>query len=92
MGGDVGGGKPENKAENTEFLFRSKLPDKISDHLPLHTYCFEQLAEFAERPCIINGVTGKVYSYAEVELISRKAAAGLPEVGLGQGEDVMLLL
>ncbi|GLJ40227.1 hypothetical protein SUGI_0825740 [Cryptomeria japonica] len=89
----VSNGKPENRVENREFLFRSKLPDiEISNHLPLHTYCFEQLAEFAERPCIIDGVTGKVYSYAEVELISRKAAAGLAKLGLGKGEVVMLLL
>ncbi len=90
----VSNGKPEaREEENQEFLFRSKLPDiEISNHLPLHTYCFEHLAEFAERPCIIDGSTGKVYSYAEVDLISRKAAAGLTKLGLGKGEVVMLLL
>ncbi|KAH9297200.1 hypothetical protein KI387_028882 [Taxus chinensis] len=82
-----------SKSQNVEFLFRSKLPDiEISDHLPLHTYCFERLAEFAERPCIIDGASGKIYSYAEVDLISRKTAAGLAKLGLQQGQVVMLLV
>uniref|UniRef100_A0A0D6R5H0 4-coumarate--CoA ligase n=1 Tax=Araucaria cunninghamii TaxID=56994 RepID=A0A0D6R5H0_ARACU len=78
---------------NSEYLFRSKLPDiEISDHLPLHSYCFERVAEFAERPCLIDGATGKIYSYGEVELISRKSAAGLAKMGVKQGEVVMLML
>uniref|UniRef100_A0A0C9RII4 4-coumarate--CoA ligase n=1 Tax=Wollemia nobilis TaxID=56998 RepID=A0A0C9RII4_9CONI len=78
---------------NSEYLFRSKLPDiEISDHLPLHSYCFERVAEFAERPCLIDGATGKIFSYGEVELISRKSAAGLAKMGVKQGEVVMLML
>eukprot|EP01018_Ginkgo_biloba_P029754 Gb_40571 [translate_table: standard] len=83
--------KMENGAD--EYLFRSKLPDiQIPYHLPLHTYCFERLSEFAEKPCLIDGATGKIYNYGEVELISRKVAAGLAKLGLKQGEVVMLLL
>jgi hypothetical protein len=44
----------------------SEIP--ISDHLPLHTYCFEHLAEFADGPCLIIGSTGKTYSFAETHL------------------------
>nr|UUJ74916.1 4-coumarate:CoA ligase [Cephalotaxus hainanensis] len=81
------------EGENAEFLFRSKLPDiEIPNHLPLHKYCFEQLAEFAERPCLIDGASGKIFTYGEVDLISRKAAAGLAKLGLQQGQVVMLLL
>ncbi|KAK9274670.1 hypothetical protein L1049_021921 [Liquidambar formosana] len=76
-----------------EFIFRSKLPDiYIPDHLPLHSYCFENISQFSSRPCVINGPTGEVYSYADVELTSRKVAAGLNKLGIQQGDVIMLLL
>lgn len=75
------------------YLYRSKLPDiEISSHLCLHDYCFEKLGEFAERPCIVQGSNGKVYSYGEVDLISRRVGSGLAKLGIGHGEVVMLLL
>ncbi|CAI9098528.1 OLC1v1035193C1 [Oldenlandia corymbosa var. corymbosa] len=76
-----------------EFIFRSKLPDiYIPSHLPLHSYCFENISQFADRPCLINGATGESYTYTEVELISRKVAAGLDKIGIQQGDVIMLLL
>ncbi|XP_008223734.1 PREDICTED: 4-coumarate--CoA ligase 2-like [Prunus mume] len=67
-----------------QFIFRSKLPDiYIPNHLPLHTYCFENISQFKDRPCLINGNTGETYTYADVELTSRKVAAGnCPEFAL----------
>ncbi|KAK4764359.1 hypothetical protein SAY87_013797 [Trapa incisa] len=80
-------------AEAEEFVFRSKLPDiYIPTHLPLHSYCFENVSEFVDRPCIIDGSTGKVYTYSEVELSARRVAAGLNKIGVEQGHVVMLLL
>ncbi|KAK4488910.1 hypothetical protein RD792_004700 [Penstemon davidsonii] len=81
----------ETKQE--EIIFRSKLPDiYIPKHLPLHSYCFENIAEFSQRPCLINGATNEVYTYEEVELTSRKVASGLSKLGIHQGETIMLLL
>ena len=77
----------------TSHIFKSKFPDiQISNHLPLHTYCFERMSEFADRPCLISGATGKTYTYAETHLASRKAAAGLSGVGIGRGDAIMILL
>lgn len=77
----------------TSYLFRSKLPDiYIPDHLPLAQYCFEHAGGIAEKTCLIQGTTGKTYTYGEVELYSKKVASGLAKMGLGQGEVVMLLL
>uniref|UniRef100_J3MGG0 4-coumarate--CoA ligase n=1 Tax=Oryza brachyantha TaxID=4533 RepID=J3MGG0_ORYBR len=60
-----------------ETVFRSKLPDiEIPSHLTLQDYCFEKLPEVAARPCLIDGQSGAVYSYSEVEELSRRAAAG----------------
>ncbi|KAL4279997.1 hypothetical protein GQ457_03G045070 [Hibiscus cannabinus] len=76
-----------------DFIFRSTLPDiYIPHHLPLHAYCFDSISRFKDRPCLINGPTGRIYSYAEVELTSRKVAAGLSKFGIQQGDVVMLLL
>ncbi|KAL3835441.1 hypothetical protein ACJIZ3_010177 [Penstemon smallii] len=81
----------ETKQE--EIIFRSKLPDiYIPKHLPLHSYCFENISEFSQRPCLINGATNEVYTYEEVELTSRKVASGLSKLGIHQGETIMLLL
>ncbi|XP_043709077.1 4-coumarate--CoA ligase 2-like [Telopea speciosissima] len=81
----------EKKQE--EFIYRSRLPDiYIPNHLPLHSYNFQNLSQYSSRPCLINGPTGKVYTYADVELISRKVAAGLHKLGIQQGQVIMNLL
>nr|A0A2H5AIX5.1 RecName: Full=4-coumarate-CoA ligase 1 [Narcissus pseudonarcissus]AUG71938.1 4-coumarate-CoA ligase 1 [Narcissus pseudonarcissus] len=76
-----------------ETIFRSKLPDiYVPDHLPLHSYCFQNLHQFSDRPCLIDGFTNKTLTYAEVELASKRVGAGLHRLGLRQGHVVMLLL
>ncbi|XP_061373098.1 4-coumarate--CoA ligase 1 isoform X2 [Gastrolobium bilobum] len=79
--------------QHDEFIFRSKLPDiYIPKHLPLHSYCFENLSEFGSRPCLINAPTGVVFTYHDVELTARKVASGLIKLGIQQGEVIMILL
>ncbi|KAK7325327.1 hypothetical protein VNO77_29489 [Canavalia gladiata] len=79
--------------EGKEFIFRSKLPDiHIPKHLPLHSYCFDNLSEFGSRPCLINAPTGTVYTYYEVQSTARKVASGLNKLGVKQGEVIMILL
>ncbi|XXG58285.1 hypothetical protein AAC387_Pa04g0634 [Persea americana] len=76
-----------------DHIFRSKLPDiYIPNHIPLHSYCFQNIHQFADRPCIIDGATGHIFTYADVELTSRKVAAGLHHVGVDKGDVIMLLL
>ncbi|KAG6472873.1 4-coumarate--CoA ligase 1-like [Zingiber officinale] len=80
-------------ARPEETIFRSKLPDiEINNNIPLHTYCFKRLAEFADRPCVIDGATGTVLTYAQVEASARRFAAGLHSVGIGRGDVFMILL
>jgi len=76
-----------------ELIFRSKLPDiYIPKHMPLHSYCFENLRECGSRPCLINAPTGDVYSYHEVDSTARKVARGLKKEGVEQGQVIMILL
>ncbi|KAK3012995.1 hypothetical protein RJ639_008727 [Escallonia herrerae] len=84
--------KPPSHRSPTH-VFRSKLPDiPISSHLLLHTYCFENMSAFADKACLIEGSTGRTYSYAETHLICRKTAAGLTSLGIKKGDVVMVLL
>lgn len=83
----------QKQSSSNDVIFRSKLPDiYIPNHLPLHDYIFENISEFAAKPCLINGPTGEVYTYADVHDISRKLAAGLQILGVNQHDVVMLLL
>jgi len=80
--------------EERECIFRSKLPDiYIPNHLPLHTYCFEKIAEFRDKPCLIDGPSGRKWTYAEVEATSRRVGAAFhSQLGLQKGQVIMLLL
>ncbi|KAL0397183.1 UNVERIFIED_CONTAM: 4-coumarate--CoA ligase [Sesamum calycinum] len=81
------------ETKQKDIIFRSKLPDiYIPNHLPLHSYCFQNISQFSTRPCLINGATDEVYTYEEVELVSRRVAAGLSKLGVRKGDTIMILL
>ncbi|KAK6773532.1 hypothetical protein RDI58_028770 [Solanum bulbocastanum] len=76
-----------------DIIFKSKLPDiNIPNHLPLHTYCFQNISQFNNRPCLINGSNDQIYTYADVELTSRKVAIGIHKLGIQQKDTIMILL
>ncbi|XP_026444199.1 4-coumarate--CoA ligase 2-like [Papaver somniferum] len=75
------------------FVYRSKLPDiPINNQIPLHTYCFENISKYAEKPCLITGSDGRIYSYYETHLNCQKTAAGLSKLGVKKSDVIMLLL
>nr|WAU48302.1 4-coumarate: coenzyme A ligase [Colchicum autumnale] len=77
--------------EENATIFRSRLPDiPLSNHLPLHTYCFERMNRFPDSPCLLVG--RESISYADTHLLCRRAAAGLSRLGVRQGDVIMLLL
>ncbi|RYR77009.1 hypothetical protein Ahy_A01g001499 [Arachis hypogaea] len=76
-----------------EFIFRSKLPDiPIPTHLPLHSYCFQNLPLFHDRPCLIDAETATTLTYADVHLATRRISAGLHSIGIRKGDVIMLVL
>ncbi|CAK9172458.1 unnamed protein product [Ilex paraguariensis] len=84
---------PTTNPSSASHVFRSKLPEiPISNHLPLHTYCFERFSDFADRTCLIVGNNGKSYSFTETYIICQKVAAGLSKLGIQKGDVIMLLL
>ncbi|KAH6830435.1 4-coumarate:CoA ligase 3 [Perilla frutescens var. hirtella] len=84
---------PQTQATEETHIFVSKLPTiPIPNHLPLHTYCFQNFSHYPDRPCLLVGNAGKSYSFAETHLICRKVAAGLSNLGIKKGDVVMVLL
>ncbi|KAL6501019.1 4-coumarate--CoA ligase 3 [Orobanche hederae] len=84
---------PLNQTSEKTHVFISKLPTiPISNHLPLHTYCFQNLSQYPDRMCLLVGGTGKSYSFSETYLICRRVAAGLSGLGIKKGDVVMALL
>ncbi|KAL6581643.1 4-coumarate--CoA ligase 3 [Orobanche minor] len=84
---------PLNQTSEKTHVFVSKLPTiPISDHLPLHTYCFQNLSQYPDRMCLLVGGTGKSYTFSETYLICRRVAAGLSGLGIKKGDVVMALL
>ncbi|KAK8949902.1 4-coumarate--CoA ligase 1 [Platanthera guangdongensis] len=77
-----------------DIIFRSRLSDiSIPNHLPLHTYLFDNLSAVGpDHPCLIDATTGSVLTYSEVRLSSIRVSAGLRRLGIRRGHVIMLLL
>ncbi|XP_024358594.1 4-coumarate--CoA ligase [Physcomitrium patens] len=81
------------ESEVCDFIYRSKLPDiDIPNHMPLSDYCLEKAAQWPDKVCLIDGVTGREHTYGEIELSTRRVAAGLFKIGVKQGDVIALLL
>lgn len=79
--------------ETAGDCYSSKLPDvNIPNHLPLAEYCLEKTAQWADKVSLIDGVTGREYTFGEVEVTSRRVAAGLAKLGVKKGGVIALVL
>uniref|UniRef100_M4CC89 4-coumarate--CoA ligase n=1 Tax=Brassica campestris TaxID=3711 RepID=M4CC89_BRACM len=82
-----------------DFIFRSKLPDiSIPNHLPLTDYVFQKFSGDGDgdgdstATCLIDGATGRIFTYGDVQISLRRIAAGIHRLGIRQRDTVMLLL
>ncbi|KAG9143746.1 hypothetical protein Leryth_022862 [Lithospermum erythrorhizon] len=80
--------------EIQEFIFKSPLPDiTLKNHLPLHTYIFQNISQFRSSECLINSVTGEIFTYDDVEVATKKVATGFRnKLGIQKGDVIMILL
>ena len=72
------------------MIFRSPLPDVEIPEASLTEFVFGRAAEHADRPALVDGVSGRVLTYAQLAGAVRAAAAGLARRGLAKG-DVLAL-
>ena len=72
------------------MTFRSPFPDVEIPDVSLTEFVFGRAAEFADKPALIDGVSGRVTTYSQLVGAVRAAAAGLARRGFGKG-DVLAL-
>ncbi|ESQ46649.1 hypothetical protein EUTSA_v10000513mg, partial [Eutrema salsugineum] len=89
--------KKTDQEPSHDFIFRSILPDiSIPNHLPLTDYVFQRFSGNRDgdstATCLIDSATGRVFTYADVQINSRRIAAGIHRLGICHRDTVMLLL
>ncbi|GAA0671370.1 4-coumarate--CoA ligase family protein [Kitasatospora atroaurantiaca] len=72
------------------MAFRSDYPDIEPLDLPIHEAVLANAAEHPDTPALIDGITGRSVSYAELDAGSRRIAAGLAEAGVRKGDVIAL--
>ena len=73
------------------MIFRSPFPEVSVPDVPLTEFVFGRAARFADKPALIDGVSGRVITYARLVEEVRGAAVGLARRGFRKG-DVLALL
>lgn len=68
------------------MIFRSPYADVDIPAIPLTDYVFERAAELADKPALIDGPTGRTYTYGQLYGAIQRAAAGLAQRGFGKGD------
>lgn len=72
------------------MIFRSPLPDVEIPDVPLAPFVLGNAARYADRPALVEGVSGRVTTYAQLERDVRRAAAALARRGLRKGDVVAI--
>ena len=72
-------------------VVKSPLPDVHIPETNLYNHVFRDAASFGRKIAIINGETGREYSFAEIEEATRKVSSALNRSGLQKG-DVLTLV
>jgi acyl-CoA synthetase (AMP-forming)/AMP-acid ligase II len=72
------------------MIFRSPLPDVEIPDATLTRFVLGNAARFADRPALVDGVSGRVTTYAQLEDYVRRAASGLARRGLTKGDVVAI--
>jgi acyl-CoA synthetase (AMP-forming)/AMP-acid ligase II len=73
------------------MIHYSPLPDVEIPDLPLTEYVLAGGASQPDKPALIDGASGRVMTYGELEAAIRSLAGGLAATGFGQG-DVLALM
>ncbi|HST50597.1 MAG TPA: 4-coumarate--CoA ligase family protein [Pyrinomonadaceae bacterium] len=73
------------------MIFRSPFPEVSIREVSLTRFVFGDAARFADKPALVDGVSGRVTTYAQLVGAIRGAASGLARRGLRKG-DVLAIL
>jgi acyl-CoA synthetase (AMP-forming)/AMP-acid ligase II len=71
-------------------IIRSEYPDVAIVDQPIHEVVLGTAAAYGDRRALVDGVTGKAISYAELDTMTRRLAAGLAAAGVRKGDVIAL--
>lgn len=73
------------------MIFRSPAPDVEIPDVSLASFVLGNAARFGDRPALVDGVSGRVTTYAQLDEYVRRAASGFARRGLKKGDVVAIL-
>jgi len=72
------------------MIITSEFPPVEVLDVPIHDAVLGRAQEYGNRPAMVDGVTGKELSYAQLDHLTRRVAAGLAELGVQHGDVIAL--
>lgn len=72
------------------MVMQSEFPPIEVHDVPIHDAVLGRAQEYGDRPALVDGVSGKEISYAQLDLMTRRMAAGLAESGIRHGDTIAL--
>ena len=73
------------------IIHRSPLPDVVIPDVTITDHVLREAARVPDRPALIDGPTGRTYSYAQLAGAMKAFAGGLQARGLGPGDTIALM-
>ena len=72
------------------MIITSEFPPVEVLDVPIHDAVLSRAQEYGDRPAMVDGVTGREITYAQLDVMSRRVAAGLAELGIRPGDVIAL--
>lgn len=72
------------------MVFTGPYPDVAIPEVSLGEYLFADVASRADRPALIDGVSGQEITYGQLNHLTDRVAAALAERGIGKGDVVAI--
>jgi acyl-CoA synthetase (AMP-forming)/AMP-acid ligase II len=73
------------------IIHRSPLPDVIIPEVPVTEYVLQMADAFPDRPALIDGPSGRTYTFAQLRDAVHRLAGGLAARGFGPGDTLGLM-
>lgn len=68
------------------MIFQSPFPDVEIPDVPVHRFVLERAGELGDKPALVDGGTGRVLTYGQLDELVRRTAAGLAARGFTHGD------
>lgn len=73
------------------IIHPSPMPDVVIPDMPITEYVLRMADQVPDRPALIDGPTGRTYTYGQLKGLIHSFAGGLAARGLGRGDTIALM-